>query len=279
MQATATTNQREQNEQARMRALVRFNGLTFHSLAAASFLETAVPLQVNRLARPFGDRPDARLWLEQVWWPQRAELGRRLREYVVATWPEFDWEEGYQDFCERYRPGSGLEGRRGGATAEVLGQCATAAQAALFYRSLAGGADEPALRELARMAAADHAGYFDFFRMLFERCRESERVGPVATWRTLAVVCRSARDHDVAAAFDALGRNWKIAPIVPLLGYPEYRLRMAQLIRRHAAPGPIQRLLFRPWLVREGATPSAQPQLQPAAGESGHWPRMAAQAA
>jgi len=80
MQATATTtNQRVQNERARMRALVRFNGLAFHSLAAASFLESAVPLQVRRLARAFGDRPDARFWLEQVWWPQRAELGRRLR--------------------------------------------------------------------------------------------------------------------------------------------------------------------------------------------------------
>ena len=32
MQATATmmTSQREQSDQARMRALVRFNGLTFH---------------------------------------------------------------------------------------------------------------------------------------------------------------------------------------------------------------------------------------------------------
>lgn len=275
MQANATTNQRGQNEQARVRALVRFNGLTFHSLAAASFLETAVPLQVNRLARPFGDRPDARFWLEQVWWPQRAELGRQLRGYVEATWPEFDWEEGYQDFCQRYRPGAGLEGRPAGAAAEALGLCATAAQAALFYRSLASSADEPVLRALARAAAADHAGYFDFFRALFERCRENERVGLAATWRTLVAVCRSARDHDVAVAFDALGSNWKAAPIVPALGYPEYRWRMARLIQRHAAPGPVQRLLFRPWLVRERALPASQP----TAGGSARWPRMAAQSA
>jgi hypothetical protein len=276
MQAIATTtNQREQNEQARVRALVRFNGLTFHSLACASFLETAVPQQINRLARSFGDRPDVRLWLEQVWWPQRADLGRQWREYVMATWPEFDWEEGYQDFCGCYRPGSGLDGRLGGAATEALGLCVTAAQAALFYRTLAGSADEPALRALSRMAAADHAGYFDFFRALFERCRENERVGLAATWRALIAVSRSAREHGVAVAFDALGRNWKAAPIVPDLGYSEYRERMAKLIRRHAAPGPVQRLLFRPWLVRGKGAPA----LQPAAGGAPRWPRMQTQPA
>lgn len=276
MQATATTtNQRVQNEQARMRALVRFNGLAFHSLAAASFLESAVPLQVRRLARAFGDRPDARFWLEQVWWPQRAELGRRLRGYVEATWPEFDWDDGYQEFSGNYHPGGGLAGRQGGASVEALGLCVTAAQAALFYRSLASSADEPALRALARMAAADHAGYFDFFRALFERCRVNERVGLAATWRTLIAVCRSARDHDVAAAFHALERNWKGAPIVPGFRYPDYRERMAQLIRRHAAPGPVQRLLFRPWLVREKSAPAPQR----AASDRAGWPRLAAHSA
>jgi hypothetical protein len=276
MQANATTtNQREQNEQARVRALVRFNGLTFHSLAAASFLETIVPAQVNRLAQSFTAWPDVRLWLEQVWWPQRAELGRQLRGYVETTWPEFDWTGAWQDFSDNYRPGGGPGGRPGGRAIEALGLCVTSAQAALFYRSLAGSADEPALRALARLAATEHAVYFDYFRALFERCKRSERIGLFATWRTLAAVCRRARDHEVPIAFHALERNWKAAPIVPGLGYPEYRQRMTQLIQRHAALGPVERLLFRPWLVRE---PDGQAPLPPAA-TARRWPQMAAQAA
>ena len=91
MQATVTIrNQRGQGERARARAIVRFNGLMFHSLAAASFLETAVPLYVNRLTHVFAGHPDVGHWLEHVWWPQKAEHGRLLREYVEATWPEFD---------------------------------------------------------------------------------------------------------------------------------------------------------------------------------------------
>lgn len=255
-----TTTQREQSEQARMRALVRFNGSMFHSLAAASFLETAVPQQVSRLTRVFDADPDARLWLEQVWWPRRAELGRELRAYVEATWPEFDWKAAHHEFHEGYHPFSGVEGARARVAREVLGLCVTEAQAALFYRALARGADEPQLRALARRAACDHAEYFDFFRSCFERRKQVDRVGLAATLRTVTAICRSARDYDVAAAFHALGRNWTGDAIVPVLSYLEFRQRMAQQLQRHAALGLIERLLFRPWLERKGAVPALQSQ-------------------
>lgn len=270
--ATATTTQREKNEQARMRALVRFNGSTFRSLAAASFLETAVPLHVNRLTQVLGADPDVGLWLEQVWWPQRAELGRQLRAYIESTWPEFDWNGAYHEFYESYRPLSGLAGLRARTAREALALCVTEAQAALFYRALANSADEPQLRALAREAACDHAAFFDFFRAYFERRKRIERVGFIATLRTVTAICRSARDHDVAAAFQALDHNWRGAAIVPGIDYPEYRQRMGQLLLRHAALGPVERLLFRPWLDRGRAVPA--PQLQ--ANQPNPWLRMAA---
>ncbi len=259
MQATASKGaQRERSGQARARAIVRFNGLLFHSLAAASFLETAVPLHVNRLNQVFAGRSDVVLWLEQVWWPQRAEHGRRLRDYLEATWPEFDWNAAYQEFHDSYRPRSGLDSRGASAALEALGLCVTAAQAAVFYRALANCADEPALRALARQAACDHGGCFDYFSALFERCKRDERVGLVASWRTVRAVCRSARDFDAKMAFEPLGRHWAGAPTVPELGYGEFRARMAPLIQRHAAPGRIERLLFRPWLEGERSAPAPQ---------------------
>ncbi|HLF38080.1 MAG TPA: hypothetical protein VI545_00220 [Burkholderiales bacterium] len=259
MQATTTrTARRERNEQARARAIVRFNGLLFHSLAAASFLETAVPLHVNRLKQVFAARPDVMLWLEQIWWPQRAEHGRRLRDYLEATWPEFHWSAAYQEFHDSYRPRSALEGRGAGAALEALGLCVTAAQAAVFYRALAKCADEPALRTLARQAACDHGGCFDYFSALFERCKRDERVGLVTSWRTVRAACRSARDFDASAAFEPLGRHWGGAPTVPELGYGEFQARMVQLIQRHAALGRVERLLFRPWLECERSAPAPQ---------------------
>ena len=249
MQAIAmiTTIPGGQSQGARARALVRFNGLTFSGLAAASFLETAVERQASRIAPVLAACPGAQAWLEQVWCPGRAAIGRQLREYIEATWPEFDWKTAYCEFHDRYRPSSGLRGRAGAAR-ESIGLCVAAAQAAVFYRALARGADEPLLRDLAREAARAHAGYFDFFRGLFEHCKRDERVGLAATWRTAIAAIRSARDDDVAAAFEPLDRNWTGAPVAPDLGYREFRDRMAQFVQRHAALGAIERLLFRPWL-------------------------------
>jgi hypothetical protein len=239
--------------------MVRFNGLLFHSLAAASFLETAVPLQVNRTGEALAARPDACAWLEQVWWPQRAALGRRLRDYVEATWPEFDWNAAYKEFYEAYRrPRPVVDGRWGSAALEALGLCVAAAQAAVLYRALARCADEPALRALAREAACEHAGYFSHFRALFERCKRDERVGLLAGWRAVRAACRSARDIDTRAAFEPLGRHWGGAPTVPGLDYGEFRARMVPLIERHAGLGRIERFLFRPWLEREHPAPAPQ---------------------
>jgi len=99
-----STTRRERSEQARARAIIRFNGLLFHSLAAASFLEAAVPADATRLGDVVAARPEVGHWLEQVGWPRRAMRGRRLRAYVEATWPEFDWSAAYQDYLECRRP-------------------------------------------------------------------------------------------------------------------------------------------------------------------------------
>jgi hypothetical protein len=271
--AAINPSQRAQNEQARARALVRFNSIMFHGLAAASFLETAVPLHVGRLGHVFGGDSHLRLWLEQIWWPGRAELGRQLRAYIDVTWPEFDWNAGYREFQESYQPLSGLEGSRARTTREVFGLCVMEAQAALFYRALAKSADEPQLRALAGQAACDHAEFFEYFQARFDQYRRTERVGFISTLRTVNAVCRSARDHDVAMAFHALTRNWTGDTIVPGLAYPEFRKRMTQLLLRQSALGPVDRLLFRPWLEHPGVQ-SVQP---PLSHHQGRWLPLATQ--
>lgn len=259
MQAITTKPaQRESGEQVRARAIVRFNGLMFHSLATASFLETAVPAQVHRAGLALAGCPDAAQWLEQVWWPRRSGIGRRLREYVQTTWPEFDWNAAYQEFYEARRAAGRPGGGRRGPALAALELCATASQAAVFYRALARCADEPALRALAREAADEHAAYFDHFRGWFERSRRHGRVGLVAGLRTVLATCREAREHDVRAAFEPLARHWTGPGTVAELGYEEYRARMASFIQRHVALGCLERLLFRPWLEPARA-PGAQP--------------------
>jgi hypothetical protein len=252
--ATMTISPRESSEQNRLRALVRFNGLTFHSLAAASFVETAAPRQAGRLLQACG--PELAAWLEQVWWPRRAELGRELRQYIETIWPEFEWNGAYEEFTGAYRPFAGVAGQAGGTALHTLTLCVIAAQSALLYRALGASVDDPALRALATRAAGEHAAFFDYLRPLYERGKRRDKLGLIASWGAAGAVCRAARDGAVAAAFRPLAENWKGASIVPGLTYPEYRNRMAQLVVRCAQPGWLERLLLKPWLERERPAPA-----------------------
>ena len=104
MQATATTtmSNREPAEQTKSRALVRFNAMTFHSLAAASFLETAAPRQVNRLVQVYARYPDVRLWLEQA-----TGVGRPVAVHTGGAVIEGTFETVDDTGCMTLRTSSG----------------------------------------------------------------------------------------------------------------------------------------------------------------------------
>lgn len=258
MQFNASVRGRHQQQhQARTRAMVRFNGVMFYGVAAASFLEAAASLHANRLAHVLAGCPELGRWLEQVWYPERAGHGRALRDYLAAIWPEFDWDDAYQEFYDAYRPRYGYDTRRRAAALELLGLCANETQAAVFYRGLAHGADDPALRELAYRAGQDHVRYFDCFRQWFECCRRRERVGFGTTWRVLLQCSRAARDREVALAFQTLDRHWSAQKAFTELGYGEFLRRMGTVIRHHAALGAVERLLFRSWLRSSSLTAAA----------------------
>jgi hypothetical protein len=266
---------RQPGDSARARALVRFNAVLFHGLAAASFLEAAAPRHANRLARAVAAEPDVTSWVDRIWRPRREARGRELRAYIEATWPEFDWPAAYEDFCNVYGQRPGRAGGRTNPALEAVARCALESQGAVFYRAIANSADDPALRELARAAASDHADCFRFFRSFFERCERRQPVGFAAGCRAVLESSRTARDIDVAAAFHPLAAHWYGAPTVTELKYDEFVARTARLIRRHGELGRFERFLFSPWLRR--AVPVLLPRSESREGERpAQWPRKAA---
>jgi hypothetical protein len=273
--ATNIIHARQPGDSPRVRSLIRFNALLFHGLAVASFLETAAPLHANRLARAVAVEPDVASWVAVIWRPRREARGRELRAYIEATWPEFDWAAAYDDFCKAYgqRPGRAVGCTK--PALEAVARCALESQAAVFYRAIANSADDPALREIARAAASDHAGCFQFFRSFFERCARRQPVGFAAGCRAVLESSRAARDIDVAAAFHPLAAHWYGTPTVTELDYQEFVARMARLIGRHGDLGRFERLLFSPWLRRAvPALPLGGERRE--GGRTAQWPLKAA---
>src|SRR5262245_52949046 len=100
--AVTMMGRRQPDSDARSRALVRLNGMMFYCLGIASLVESTPPLDTRRLARLSEDHAELRRWLEDVWLPGRAGHGRRFRNYIEATWPEFEWDSAYQEFRKDY---------------------------------------------------------------------------------------------------------------------------------------------------------------------------------
>ena len=254
MQAVTNVAHVREPRESRLRALIRFNALLFHGLATASFLEAAAPSGAIRLPRPVTAAPEIAHWVEQVWRPQRSARARALRAYIDAVWPEFDWVGAYEDFCKLYAQCPGCAAGPSTPALEALACCVLESQAALFYRAIAAGADDPVLRELARAAAREHCACLDVFKALFEQRARRHPVGFLAGCRTVLATSRAARDIDVAAAFHPLAAHWYGVPTVTALGYQEFLTRMTRLIMKHAGLRRFERLLFSPWLNR--ATPT-----------------------
>src|SRR5688572_23212631 len=226
--AITMMGQRKPDEDTRRRAMVRLNGMMFYCTGIASFVESTAPLDTSRLIRLAADYADVRPWLENVWLPGRAAHGRRFRDYIEATWPEFEWEGAYHDFREAYRLRTATRVGPPGLALEFVARCVTETTLAVFYRTLARSADEPELRQLTAAAAQEHAAYFGYFRSIYERINGRRRAGLAAAYRTAIASCRSAREVDVAAAFQPLGRHWHGGWVFPELTYPEFLARLAQ---------------------------------------------------
>jgi hypothetical protein len=246
------------------KVMTRHNGLVFYGLAAASFLETAIPLHANALLHRFAGDADTERWIEGCWWPVKCQHARDKRAYIEMTWPEFDWSSAYGEFYEAYRP-LAVHRLPCGPAREALARSAAAAQASAFYRCLGTAADDAELRRMLYRMGADESAHFASFRRLFARLNRGDRLGLLTTYRTIVTCATRARDVDVQLAFTHLGsRHWYGETPFPQLEYREFVLRMGEVVRRHMPLGVAQRVLFRPWWQARALRPAPVSARRPA---------------
>lgn len=229
--------------------VTRHNAVMFYGIAAASILESAVSLRAVTLATMFDEDPEFRAWIEAVWMPAKRAHAQRARIYVESMWPEFNWKAACDEFAADYGRVSPAASADFCIARTALACSMAAAQAAVFYRGLGAVADDPDLRALLQEMAAEEAVHFERFRGHYERHRQGERLGLLASYRTIVSCASRARNIDVRLAFSRLnGDHWDRAMPFQELDYGEFIARMSGMVRRHLPLTPAQRLLFRPWL-------------------------------
>jgi hypothetical protein len=226
--------------------LVRANGPLFYSVAAATLLETAMPVAAERLLHFFGADQAFAQWTRSEWLPRKLARAKQMREYVEATWPEYDWQAGHEHY-RAWMAERGAGSYRPTAPQEALARCVATAQTGVFYRSLARWAEDPRLRSLAATIAQEEALSFNHFRALYDRRLRAEGFGCIAAWSTALACVRSARDHQVPGAFMAISAHCAAHVPFPVLGYGEFIVRMGSVIERHGDLAAPERMLLRTW--------------------------------
>lgn len=155
------------------RERVRDDAFLFHLLCASSFVESDTPFYAANLAA-FGaeDRPFAE-WVRQGWEREEVRHGQAMRRYVEAVWPEYDWDAAYRAFHRDYEPYCRIESFEPSLALEMIGRCVVEVGTATYYGMIAGYADEPVLKKLARHIRSDEVHHYEEFLEVFRRNRHS----------------------------------------------------------------------------------------------------------
>jgi len=173
----------------------------FYLLAGASFVESLADLYAHNLVAYYDDNPAAQRWLDSEWGQEELQHGRALRAYVLAVWPDFDWESAFAAFERAYRPlcADGLLGPT--KALEMAARCVVETGTSSFYGMIQAASPEPVLRELAARIRADEVHHYKYFYRYFREYQQRERL---SRWRVLRELLRRVSEVDQEDSFLAV---------------------------------------------------------------------------
>ncbi|MDD3760294.1 MAG: ferritin-like domain-containing protein [Acidithiobacillus sp.] len=235
----------------------------FYLLAGASFVETLSDLYARNLAEYYGSDSEAQSWLREQWEQEEVQHGHALRAYVLAVWPDFDWEAAYARFVAEYGPLCQTENLGPTPALEMAARCVVETGTASFYTMIQQASPEPVLRELAARIRADEVQHYKYFYRFFREYQTRERI---SRWRILRGLWHRAAEADLEDSFLAIRCAFELrnpGQAFTPNDFRAFRKRLSVWIRRHypfemaikmlmkpvALPPMLQRLLL-PLLMR-----------------------------
>lgn len=231
----------------------------FYLLAGASFVESLADLYAHNLVAYYDDNPSAQRWLGREWEPEELQHGRALRAYVLAVWPDFDWEGAYAAFERAYRPlcADGLLGPT--KALEMAARCVVETGTSSFYGMIQAASPEPVLRDLAARIRADEVHHYKYFYRYFREYQQHERL---SRWRLLRELLRRIAEVDQEDSFLAIKAAYEThnrGQTFSRADFDAYRRRMGNWIQRYYPFEMAVKMLLKPMdlprLLQRAAVP------------------------
>jgi len=154
------------------------------------------------LNRVFPDDPDFRAAADR-WSVEEVQHGDTLGRWAMLADPAWNFETAFA----RYKEGYHLplldadHSVRGSRTGELIARCMVESGTSSYYSALADATDEPVLRAICKLIAADEFRHFKLFYDHMKRYLKRERIG---VWRRIRIAAGrigESEDDELAYAF------------------------------------------------------------------------------
>jgi len=157
----------------------------FYLVAVASFVEITTDLYTRNLLEYFFDDEEVTLWLNTHWEHEELQHGNSLKRYVQTAWPEFDWEQAYEEFLKEYSRCCQVELLEPTRSMEMAARCVIEMGTASYYTMLSKLSPEPVLSMLTHLIRKDEVRHYKHFYHYFLRYRQREGAGRARIMRAL----------------------------------------------------------------------------------------------
>jgi len=119
------------------------------------------------------------------WAREEIRHGLALRAWAERADPSFDFDAAFKTFTEGYRlPLDATSSVRGSRAGELVARCIVETGTSSWYTAIHDGTEEPVLREICRLIAADELRHYKLFYTHLKRYLDAEQLG---RWQRLRV--------------------------------------------------------------------------------------------
>ncbi len=153
------------------------------------------------LGRVFRDDPDFRQATDN-WAVEEVQHGDALGRWAMLADPGWNFEAAFQRYRDGYKlPLDADVSVRGSRTGELIARCMVETGTSSYYTALAEATDEPVLKQVCKLIAADEYRHFKLFYDHMKRYLAREDLGLLTRLRIAAGRITESEDDELAYAF------------------------------------------------------------------------------
>lgn len=175
-------------------------------IKAAALVEYGADAYADYLCKVFSDDPAFQKQARE-WAVEEVQHGKALGTWAEKIDPSWSLEKAMTKFRSGYTPDHFKEGTgasvRGSRSAEMVARCMVETGTSSYYSAIGDSTDEPVLKEICRLIAADEFRHYKLFYTTLNRYLESERLGKIGRLRVALGRIAESEDDELSYAFFA----------------------------------------------------------------------------